>query len=85
VQESDSGHRKKEVTVRKASELYGLSYGYLYRRLSGEVELDSRNGPQPIFNKTEEEAMAHWLTDGKSRHGVKAGRFFGLCSEISHQ
>ena len=34
-----------------------------YRRLSGEVSVDSRNGPAPVFNKAVEEAMAKWLSE----------------------
>lgn len=50
-----------EVSVRKACDIYNLSYGYLHRRLSGEVEIDKRKGPPTVFSKDEEQTMAHYL------------------------
>lgn len=74
---------KKQVTIRKASELYGLSYGYLQRRLSGDVEIERRNGPMPIFNKTEEEAMARWLQEMANRGmGLKPAEFLDSVQKI---
>jgi len=42
--------KEKQVTIRKACNKYDLSYGYLHRRLSGDVDKASRNGPSPIFS-----------------------------------
>lgn len=73
----------KEVTIRKASQIYDLSYSYLQRRLSGEVEIDSRNGPKPVFNKSEEEAMAHWLQEMANRGmGLKPAEFLDFIQNI---
>lgn len=36
-------------------------------RLSGKVQIDSRNGPQPVFTADEEEAMAKWLSEMDER------------------
>lgn len=49
---------ERKISVRKAADKYGLSYGFLRRRLSGEVEIDSRNGPKTVFNTSEEEVIA---------------------------
>lgn len=49
---------ERKISVRKAADKYGLCYGFLRRRLSGEVEIDSRNGPKTVFNTSEEEAIA---------------------------
>ena len=35
----------------------------IWAGLSGEVQIDSRNGPQPVFTADEEEAMAKWLSE----------------------
>ena len=32
-----------------------------------EVEVDSRNGPPPVFTADEEEAMAKWLSEMDER------------------
>lgn len=60
-----------------------MSYGYFHRRLSGEVDLDSRNGPQPIFTKNKENAMAHWLKEMASRGmGLKPGDFLDFDQKL---
>lgn len=75
--------KKKQVSIRQAAEKYGLSYGFLHRRLSGEVELDSRNGPKPIFSVSEEEAMATWLKEMSERGmGLKPGEFLDFVERV---
>lgn len=54
---------KNRMSLRKASKEYSLSYSFLQRRYSGEVEVDSINGPSPVFSKAEEEAFANWLSE----------------------
>ena len=65
---------EKKLSVRKVAAKFGLTYSFLYRRLSGEVEIDSRNGPQTVFTSKEEEAMATWLKEMAERGmGLKPG------------
>ena len=54
---------EQKVPIKDAAARFNLSYGFLYRRLSGEVSIDRRNGPAPVFNKAEEESMAKWLSE----------------------
>ncbi|KAK3096946.1 hypothetical protein FSP39_005022 [Pinctada imbricata] len=54
---------QSKVSIRKAAKECNLSYSFLQRRTSGEVGIDYRNGPRPVFSKEEEEAMAHWLSE----------------------
>ena len=56
----------KKVSIRRAAMECGLSYSLLQRRTSGEVKLDSRNGPSPIFTAEEEAAFATWLVKRRS-------------------
>lgn len=65
---------EKKVSIRKAAEEFDLSFGYLYRRLSGEVDLESRNGPKTVFTTAEETAMATWLKE-MSERGMGLQRF----------
>ncbi|KAH3886047.1 hypothetical protein DPMN_010048 [Dreissena polymorpha] len=51
------------IPITRAARNHDLSESFLRRRLSGEVSLDSRNGPQPIFSKKEEEELAMWLSE----------------------
>lgn len=51
--------------MRKAVGDCQLPYGHLHRRVSGNlnVHVNSRNGPEPVFTKEEEEAFANWLSE----------------------
>ena len=59
--------KEKKVSIRKAANEYGLSYGFLHRRLSGAVDIDKGMGRDPIFSAAEEEAMALWLSEMAER------------------
>jgi len=37
---------KEGTYVRKAASKFGLSFSYLQRRISGVIDIDSRNGPE---------------------------------------
>ncbi|KAK3099982.1 hypothetical protein FSP39_012930 [Pinctada imbricata] len=60
---------ENKISINRAATKCNLPYGYLYRRVTGEVELESRNGPPPVFNKREEEQMANWLSE-MARRGM---------------
>ncbi|KAH3725020.1 hypothetical protein DPMN_050848 [Dreissena polymorpha] len=63
-----------KVPIRKAAEQFGVFYGYLYRRLSGEVNVDSRNRSRPIFYDDDEAATERWLKEMSGREmGSKPG------------
>ena len=47
-----------KVPISQAAAECNLSYGYSCRRVTGEVKVDSRNGPSPVLNTREEEEMA---------------------------
>ncbi|KAH3837175.1 hypothetical protein DPMN_110555 [Dreissena polymorpha] len=71
------------VSIRKAAEQFGVSYGYLYRRLSGEANVDSRNGPRPIFSDEDGAAMARWLKEMSARGmGLKPGEFLDFVQKV---
>ncbi|KAH3851781.1 hypothetical protein DPMN_094266 [Dreissena polymorpha] len=72
-----------KVPIRKAAEQFGVSYGYLYRRLSGELNVDSRNGPRPIFSDADEASMARWLKEMSARGmGLKPGEFLDFVQRV---
>lgn len=74
---------KDKVSIKKAAENFNLSYGYLYRRWSGEVDVNKRKGPCPVFNKSEEEAMANWLKEMSERGmGLKPYEFMDFVQGI---
>ena len=60
---------QQKVSIRKAAELCGISYGFLHRRLSGNTPVKGRKGPNPVFAIEEEIAMANWLTE-MARRGM---------------
>ncbi|XP_071799787.1 uncharacterized protein [Asterias amurensis] len=67
---------ENKMSIRNAARQYNLSYGFLYRRVSGEVDVDSRNGPVPFFNAEEERALARWLSEmAKRGMGLSPGDF----------
>lgn len=54
-------------SVCKAAKKHSSSESMLRRRLSGEVTVDSRNGPLPVFSSIEEIEMAKWLSEMAQR------------------
>jgi hypothetical protein len=75
--------REKKVTIRQAARDNDLSFGFVYRRLSGEVEIDKQKGPPQVFNKEEEEVMAKWLREMAERGmGLKPGEFLDFVQTI---
>ena len=73
----------EKVSIKKAAEKFDLSYGYLYRRWSGEVDVDKRKGPSPVFSKAEEESMAKWLKEMSERGmGLKPYEFMDFVQEF---
>jgi len=75
--------QKNKVPIRKAAEKHDLSYGFLHRRVSGQVEIEKRKGPLPIFSRDEEEAMAKWLSEMAERGmGLKPGEFLDFVEAI---
>lgn len=74
---------KQKASIRKAADEAKVSYGYLYRRLSGDVEIDKCKGPSPVFNVNEEKAMAVWLKEMAERGmGLKPSEFITLVQSI---
>ncbi|XP_060599870.1 uncharacterized protein LOC132753422 [Ruditapes philippinarum] len=61
----------KSMSLRKAACEYGLSYGFLQRRYSGETDINTMKGPATVFTEQEETSMAEWLSE-------MAQRGFGL-------
>lgn len=52
-------------------------------RLSGKVQIDSRNGPQPVFTADEEEAMAKWLSEMDERgFGLNPEEFWDFVESV---
>ena len=88
----DKGHRVRRAlydieqnkeTIRKAARRHGLSFGFLYRRLSGEVKIDSTHGSPAVFSKQEEESMAKWLSEMAERGmGLRPGEFLDFVQSV---
>lgn len=73
----------KQMSIRKAAKEYGLSYGFLHRRFSGEVEINKLRGPKTVFSEAEEAAMAGWLSEMAQRGmGLKRCEFLDLVQDI---
>lgn len=73
----------KKVPIRKAASQYNLSYSYLRRRLTGEVEIDSRNGPNTVFTTSEERAFAEYLSEmAKRGMGLRPGEYLDMVESI---
>lgn len=74
---------QNKVSLRNAAKIYNLSYGYLHRRVSGELDVDKRKGPATVFTAEEEEAMAHWLSEMAERGmGLKPVEFLDFIEGI---
>ena len=53
----------KELSIRKAAKANDISFSSLQRRTSGQVAIEKGRGPKTIFNKSEEETMARYLSE----------------------
>ncbi|XP_014673791.1 PREDICTED: uncharacterized protein LOC106814043 [Priapulus caudatus] len=74
--------RENEISIRQAARDNELSFEYLYRRLSREVEIDRKKGPPQVFTR-EEEAMARWLREMAERGmGLRPGKFLDFVQII---
>ncbi|WAQ98492.1 JERKL-like protein [Mya arenaria] len=74
---------KNTMSLRKASREYDLSYSFLQRRCSGEVDIDSINGPSSVFTQAEEEAFAVWLSEMALRGmGLRPCEFLDFIQSI---
>ncbi|XP_062593403.1 uncharacterized protein LOC134254888 [Saccostrea cucullata] len=58
---------KNNQSIRKAAGENGLSYSFLYRRWTGEVNEYKMKGQPPVFTESEETAMAKWLCEMSQR------------------
>ena len=47
--------KEKKVRIRNTAHHYNLSYGFLHYRLAGDIQIDKRKGPSPVFNRDEVE------------------------------
>ncbi|WAQ95791.1 hypothetical protein MAR_028481, partial [Mya arenaria] len=80
----------KDKIVRKRRALYdvqikkhNLSYSYLYRRVSGETAIDSRNGPGTVFSRQEVTELAQYLSEiAKRGMGLRLCEFLDLMQDI---
>ncbi|XP_033760538.1 uncharacterized protein LOC117342449 [Pecten maximus] len=72
-----------KVSLREAARQHGFSYGFLQRRLSGEIDVDKRKGPNPVFNQAEKAAMSSWLHDMAERGmGLKPYKFLDFIQGV---
>ena len=70
-------------SIREAALQCELKYMYVYRRHSRQVGIDSRSGRAPVFNATEEEAIARWLCTMATRGmGLKPGEFLDFIKGV---
>ena len=73
----------KSTSLRKAADENDLSYSFLYRRWSGEVDLYKVKGPTTIFSEAEEEKMALWLSEMAQRGlGLRMFEFLDFVEDI---
>lgn len=73
----------KQLSIRKAAREHNISYSSLQRRTSGLVEIDKKRGPAIIFNKTEEETMAKYLSEMAQRGmGLRPTEFLDFVENI---
>ena len=54
-------------SIMQSAKKYGLSYWYLHRRVTGVVEHDKRNGPEPFLSADEEETIANYISEMAQR------------------
>jgi hypothetical protein len=72
-----------EMSLRKAANEYGISYGFLHRRFTGEVNINKLKGPKTVFTEAEEESMARWLSEMAQRGlGLKRSEFLDFVQGV---
>jgi hypothetical protein len=75
--------KTKKVSITQSAKSHGLSYGFLWRRIFGEVEIESRNGPPTVFSREEEEAMANYLSEMAERGmGLMPNEFLDFVESV---
>ncbi|WAR25177.1 JERKL-like protein [Mya arenaria] len=73
----------EKLSLRKAAREYGVSYGFLYRRYSGEVDIEKIKGPETVFSSAEEKSMAEWLSEMAQRGmGLRVCEFLDFVQDI---
>lgn len=71
------------MSLRKAAQEYSLSYGFLHRSYSGEVEIEKMKGPATIFTEAEEESMALCLSEmAQKGMGLRTCEFLDFVQDI---
>lgn len=58
--------KSNKVSITISVKSHELSNGFLMRRISGDVEIDSRKDPPTVFTR-EEEAMANYTSEMTER------------------
>jgi hypothetical protein len=77
---------KEGKSLRKAAEENSLTYSFLYRRYSGEVDLFKCKGQNFVFTEAEEEKMAEWLSEMTQRGlGLKPCAFLDFLQDSVKQ
>lgn len=73
----------KQLSIRKAAREHNISYSSLQRRTSGLVDVEKKRGPETIFNKSEEETMAKYLSEMAQRGmGLRPTEFLDFVENI---
>lgn len=73
----------KGETLRKAAKENSLTYSFLHRRYSGEVDMYNINGPDTVFSEAEEEKMAEWLSEMAQRGvGLRPFEFLDFVQSV---
>ncbi|WAQ99701.1 JERKL-like protein, partial [Mya arenaria] len=73
----------EKLSLRKAAREYGVSYGFLYRRYSGEVDIEKIKGLETVFSSAEEKSMAKWLSEMAQRGmGLRVCEFLDFVQDI---
>ncbi|XP_038046939.1 uncharacterized protein LOC119721120 [Patiria miniata] len=73
----------ENIPIKRAARQNSLSYGFLHRRISGDVDVESRNGPPTMFSVEEERSLSRWLSEmAKRGMGLSPGEFLDFVEEI---
>ena len=73
----------KELSIRKAAKANDISFSSLQRRTSGQVAIEKGRGPKTIFNKSEEETMARYLSEMAQRGmGLRPTEFLDFVENL---
>lgn len=73
----------KQLSIRKAAREHNISYSSLQRRTSELVDVEKKRGPETIFNKSEEETMAKYLSEMAQRGmGLRPTEFLDFVENI---